>query len=204
MRSTKKSTNVPVATTTDRPSVTRRTPPANAFSEAFLLLQAARLEDPSFGNLQCLSGGACWAGPWEVEPFEVEHGTLWAVVRVSDPVADGGRAVEGCTILAPSHWMAEAVSALRRLRFHKKLSPEETAQAVEDLFALEVETVPLDPALCRAALDWAARMTHSKANDAFNVALAEAEGAELWTTDERLMNRAHQLGATWVRLLPST
>lgn len=94
MRSKKKSTNLPIAaTTSNRPSqATRRTPPANAFSEAFLL-QAAKLEDPSFGNLQCLSGGACWAGPWEVEPFEVEHGTLWAVVRAGDPLAEGGRAV---------------------------------------------------------------------------------------------------------------
>ncbi len=78
------------------------------------------------------------------------------------------------------------------------MSPEETDRAVEDLFALEIGSVPCDLALCKAALDWAHRMTHSKAYDAFYLALAEARGAELWTTDERLESRARQLGVDWV------
>ncbi len=105
---------------------------------------------------------------------------------------------EDRALLSPPHWIAEAVSALRKFRSLGEMSPEETDRAVEDLFALEIESIPCDLALCRAALDWADRMTHSKAYDAFYLALAETREAELWTTDERLENRARQLGADWV------
>jgi len=105
------------------------------------------------------------------------------------------------SIVAPSQWIAEAVSALRRLLFLGELSAQETNRAVEDLFALGIESVALDVELCRWALRWAERLTQAKAYDAYYLALADAQDAELWTADGRLYRRARQLGSERVRLV---
>lgn len=66
--------------------------PESAFTPAFLLA-ASRLEEaPSVGP-SVLTGGAFWAGPWEVERVETPHGGLWAVARRGEAVREGGRAV---------------------------------------------------------------------------------------------------------------
>lgn len=104
-------------------------------------------------------------------------------------------------LLVPGFWVAEAVSGIRKIVFLGQCDPETAEQAIDDLFQLGVDVVPLDRELCRAALHWADRLTQSKAYDGFYLALAEQKGAELWTTDARLARRAHQLGAPWVRPL---
>ncbi len=63
-----------------------RSAPANAFS-ALYLEKARHLEEPPFERQ------ALFAGPWEVEAVEAGRGTLYAVVRRGDAVAEGGRAV---------------------------------------------------------------------------------------------------------------
>jgi predicted nucleic acid-binding protein len=50
-------------------------------------------------------------------------------------------------------------------------------------------------------LDWASRLEQSKAYDGFYLAAAGQVGAELWTADQRLRNRARQLGVSWVHLI---
>lgn len=70
--------------------------------------------------------------------------------------------------------------------------------ATEDLFALEVEMLPLDSALCKSALGWAERLQQSRAYDAFYIALAERLQVEFWTADKRLANATEQLGLNWV------
>lgn len=67
-------------------------PPANAFSQAFLL-EAARQAEPPASGPPCLTGEPFWLGPWEVEPVTLPHGPVWAVVRKGEPLAAGGRAV---------------------------------------------------------------------------------------------------------------
>jgi predicted nucleic acid-binding protein len=58
--------------------------------------------------------------------------------------------------------------------------------------------------LCRPAFAWASRLEQHTTYDAgckehsFYLALAERLGASLWSADQRLVNRAHQLGADWV------
>jgi len=105
------------------------------------------------------------------------------------------------SIVAPFHWIAEAVSALRRLVFLGELSAQEANGAAEDLFALGIESVALDVELCRSALRWAERLTQAKAYDAYYLALADAQDGELWTADGRLYRRAKQLGSERVRLV---
>jgi len=95
-------------------------------------------------------------------------------------------------------WLAEVVSAIRRIAHLGMISAEEGLAAIEDLFALEVEVIALDAPLCRAAFAWAGRLGQSKAYDSFYLALAEQLEAELWTADERLANSARQAGVSWV------
>lgn len=110
-----------------------------------------------------------------------------------------GWAREDRALVAPDLWIAEAVSALRKLAFHGALSSERTVQAVDDLFALGVEIVPLDTDLCRRALAWSSELGQARAYDALYLAVAEAHGAELWTLDRRLADRARQIDVDWVR-----
>lgn len=102
------------------------------------------------------------------------------------------------SLAAPTLWVAESVSAIRATVYARAISPERGRQAIADLFELGVETVPLDPKLSQSAFEWAGRLQQMRAYDAFYLALAEERGAELWTADRRLANRAEQIGATWV------
>ena len=69
------------------------TSPEDAFSQSFLLRASKLPELPSTAPA-ALATGAYWAGPFEVERSDVEHGGgVWAVVRRDEPVAAGGRAV---------------------------------------------------------------------------------------------------------------
>jgi len=104
-------------------------------------------------------------------------------------------------LLAPAHWLSEAVSTLRKLQFAGQIAEKEARRATSDLFVLGIASMPLDEDLCHSALRWAEELTQAKAYDAFYVALAERENAELWTADRRLARRARQLGAGWVRTL---
>ena len=103
--------------------------------------------------------------------------------------------------VAPMFWMAECVSAIRAAVYSRTITPVRGRTAITDLFALQVELVPMDEPLCLAAFDWAARIGQAKAYDAFYLALADHLGAEFWTADRRLANAARQAGMTtahWV------
>jgi predicted nucleic acid-binding protein len=102
-------------------------------------------------------------------------------------------------IFAPDILLPEAVSVIRRSVYERWITEAEGKDAVEDVFRLGVEVVPSDAGLCQAALSWSGRLGQSKAYDGFYLAVAERMGAELWTADERLRNRARQLGLDWVR-----
>lgn len=105
------------------------------------------------------------------------------------------------TIYAPELLLPEAVSVIRRAIFDRWITEAEGQVAVDDVFRLAVEIVPASLELCQAALRWAGRLGQSKAYDGFYLAVAEQKAAELWTADEKLANRARQLGLSWVRWL---
>jgi predicted nucleic acid-binding protein len=127
---------------------------------------------------------------------------VWAVV----PVAAAVDAIElfanwrrqGSRLVAPTLWLAECVSAIRRSAHAGAISVEEGRVALEDLLALGVETLPVGGREARAALNWAERLGQAQAYDGFYLALAEELGAEFWTADRRLANGAKQVGVTWV------
>ena len=105
---------------------------------------------------------------------------------------------EDRALVAPDFWLAEAVSALRKLAFHNALTDAQAARAVDDLFTLGVEPVPVSARLCHRALTWSAELAQAKAYDALYLAVAEAHEAELWTLDRRLADRARQIEVDWV------
>ena len=123
--------------------------------------------------------------PTEDKPAILERFSAWHLSRSK--------------IYAPDILLPEAVSVIRRGIFDRWITEAEGQIAVEDVFRLGVEVVPSDVGICLAALEWAARLGQAKAYDGFYLAVAERMGAELWTADERLHNRARQLGISWVR-----
>ncbi len=104
------------------------------------------------------------------------------------------------TILVPTLWVYEVTSVLRKMvRGHPSWRPA-AEDALGAILALPDQIVPPDESLARAALDWADRLGHANAYDAFYLALAAREGALLWTYDKRLYRRVRQVGADFVRL----
>ena len=127
---------------------------------------------------------------------------VWAILPVAAPVdaiglfADWHR--QELRLVAPALWLAECASAVRSGVYAGALSEEEGRTALEDLFALEVETLPLTLQQTRSAFEWARRLRLAQAHDGFYLALAQELGAEFWTGDRRLEHRAQQAGAGWV------
>jgi predicted nucleic acid-binding protein len=95
-------------------------------------------------------------------------------------------------VLAPDHLNGEALSALRRLE-RRGLTPERARQAAADLQTLPVRRLPTGGLIARA---WALR-ENVRPFDAFYVALAQAQGCPLLTTDRRLVG-APRLGVALV------
>jgi len=112
---------------------------------------------------------------------------------------------DGVQFLVPDIWSAEVTSAISQIIFTNLLTAEEGCQALKYLFTLNVMILPSDELLCEAALAWAARLGQSKTYDSFYLALAERLSAdrggqvEFWTSDERLYNRARQVGVLGIR-----
>lgn len=131
------------------------------------------------------------------------------VVRLLVPYPETERAgslvetwrAEKRVLEAPQLMYLEVVSALRRQVFARTLRLERALAAIKVLYSLGVEVRPTDIGLCEAALSWADKLGQAKAYDSFYLALAEQLNAELWTADDRLAQRARQVGADWVRSL---
>lgn len=107
----------------------------------------------------------------------------------------------GERVLAPSLWLGEAVSVIRKHAHAGALTTAEARGAVEDLFALGIESVPMDLTLCEGALRWAEQLRQARAYDGFYAALAERHGAALWTADERLAGGLQLLGGLSVHVV---
>lgn len=111
---------------------------------------------------------------------------------------------ERAAIYAPAFWLAEAASAIRQYVYRKAITSSEAHSVVRRIFALQVEVVPLDEELCQHALDWAAKIQHSKIYDSLYLALAERLRAEFWTADKKLADAARAAGARWAHFAGET
>jgi predicted nucleic acid-binding protein len=87
--------------------------------------------------------------------------------------------------VAPPLLYPETISSIRRLTSRGLLTPDEGTALVADFLALEIPT-PTPPGLHRHAYELATRFHHSKAYDAFYLALADILSCRLLTLDRRL------------------
>lgn len=90
---------------------------------------------------------------------------------------------EGTALVTAAHLDAEVLSGLARLYRAGELSADEVTRLIERLGTLAMARLPITPDLVRAA--WSLRDSVA-ARDALYVALAQATGTRLVTTDERL------------------
>lgn len=100
-------------------------------------------------------------------------------------------------LLAPCLLEYEFASGLRRAIALGAISPEDANSILDELIALNIERVPPRVELQRSALLWAERLKQNKLYDAQYVALAELEGDEFWSADQRLVKRLEELGTSW-------
>ncbi len=107
-------------------------------------------------------------------------------------------------LVTPMLWLAECASAIRGVVQSGSISIDEGHRALEDVLALEVDSLPMTPAQTRVAFEWADRLGQRRAYDGFYLALAEEIGAEFWSADRRLVNGTRRLGASWVHLVEAT
>ena len=104
----------------------------------------------------------------------------------------------GVDLLAPLLLEYEVAAVLRKAVVARWLTNQVAVEALGQILALRVQCLLPTPLLHEQALHWAHRLGHSKTYDAHYMALAEQEGAELWTADRRLANGARQAGVAWV------
>ena len=102
-------------------------------------------------------------------------------------------------IVVPSLWWYEFVNGIRRSVFLGLLTHDLALEVLEQMALMDWEEVPPSSMLNRSTLIWAKRLDQSKAYDAHYLAVSEQVGAEFWTADERLYNRARDFGISWVR-----
>ncbi|HEX2163658.1 MAG TPA: type II toxin-antitoxin system VapC family toxin [Thermoanaerobaculia bacterium] len=108
---------------------------------------------------------------------------------------------EGAQLFAPSLWLYEAVSAIRKSAVADRLGGITAYDALDALLAFPITTVAPDADLLAGALAWADRLGDLVAYDATYLALADSLGAPLWTADGPLYRRARAAGAEFVWLL---
>ena len=92
-------------------------------------------------------------------------------------------------VVVPNHFPSEVISAFLRASRRGRLTTDEAREAIRDLL-----TLPFVLCDVTALADRAFTIAHQhqqRAYDCLYVALAEGEGSELWTGDERLYNGLH-------------
>ncbi len=136
-----------------------------------------------------------------VQPLVIDANIgVWSIVKgpYLTPRAIREWFTQQAKIVVPALWVYEVTSVVYQYGRQKAVDPRQALSIVLDT---PDEIVHSDGALAMAALTWAERLGQAKAYDAFYLALAERLGAEFWTGDRRLYNRARQVGADFVRFL---
>lgn len=105
---------------------------------------------------------------------------------------------EAVSVCAPRMWLNETTSVLHKIFKQNLVSEEQSREALEALLNLSIDFYEVDADACRQAFQWATRLDQHQAYDGFYLALAELLDASFWTTDQRLVNRARQLGIPWI------
>jgi predicted nucleic acid-binding protein len=92
-------------------------------------------------------------------------------------------------VVVPNHFPSEVISAFLRASRRGRLTVDEAREAIRDLLALPFVLCDVTALANRAFT--IAHQRQQRAYDCLYVALAEQDGSELWTGDERLYNALH-------------
>lgn len=109
---------------------------------------------------------------------------------------------EGISIVAPALLHYEVTNVLHRYHRFGVLSELTMKAALSAALTLPISLVE-DGDLHLRAAEIAIEFDLNAAYDAHYLALAERFEAEMWTTDQKLLNQMQSLGIDWVRLMPS-
>ncbi|MFP4248495.1 MAG: type II toxin-antitoxin system VapC family toxin [Armatimonadota bacterium] len=101
-------------------------------------------------------------------------------------------------IIAPSVFVWECLNALRQSVRRQRLTDEEALDLLGDLVALPVGIVPVEDAAEDVWKRFVVAFSLPSVYDATYLAVADAEGCELWTEDRRLYRTVHE-HLPWVR-----
>ena len=104
---------------------------------------------------------------------------------------------EGTRLISPPLLYAEAPSAVLRAQFEGRIDPEDAGRAFGDFCDLDIAVVSANDLYIRA---WELAKEHEQRRiyDSMYLALAQAEGCELWTGDLRLANSVDRPWVKWV------
>jgi predicted nucleic acid-binding protein len=92
-------------------------------------------------------------------------------------------------VSVPKHFPSEVISAFLRAFRRGRITADEAREAIRDLLALPFVFCDVTAIADRAFA--IAHQHQQRAYDCLYVALAERDGVELWTGDERLYNALH-------------
>jgi predicted nucleic acid-binding protein len=92
-------------------------------------------------------------------------------------------------VSVPNHFPSEVISAFLRASRRGRIMADEAREAIRDLLALPFVLCDVTAIADRAFA--IAHQHQQRAYDCLYVALAERDGVELWTGDERLYNALH-------------
>lgn len=107
---------------------------------------------------------------------------------------------EGHDPICADSMFVEFTSLLRKFVNQQRLSGQVAAVVLDELLEFRIELIPVHEALVRRAFEIATQLGQSDTFDAMGYAVAEAEGGEFWTSDQRFANAAHAQGLAGVRL----
>lgn len=104
----------------------------------------------------------------------------------------------GVEIIAPALLEYEVALVLWKAITSKMFTPEDAINALHEIAIISVQKVLPTIQLHQNAINWVRRLAPAGMLDGEYLALAEQEGAELWTGNKLLAGAAQQAGVNWV------
>lgn len=131
---------------------------------------------------------------------DASFAAMWAIPEPYSPraLALADRWARNATsLLAPCLLVPEVANALYKRVVRRELTLVEAQRALDVVLGFAIE-IREEPGLAHQALEWASRLRQPAAYDTQYLALAELNGCEYWTGDQRFFRAAHP-AAPWVR-----
>lgn len=108
---------------------------------------------------------------------------------------------DGQQLIAPTLWLYEIASVIRKFVALNKLSFEEGEEALKNLLALGITIKAPNQSLILNIYEIAEKIGQKVAYDAAFLALAQQEKAQFWTADQKLVRAAKQAGYQFVHYI---